>query len=180
MSATFARTFRHQSPSIITRMMAKRPEDRFGSYDELIGALDEAPLDRNEQEQGIALLPLDGEPEPAPPALHDETNPDRESDESERNGSGDATYQVVSLADLASELDEDYHPQPASRQPSVEPPAPLLRRTPLVENDVEDTDSTEPNAAESALPSRPPRFRVGLDHFLCHRSVSLASFWESA
>ena len=142
--------------AILTRMMAKRPDDRFGSYDELIGTLDEAPVDRNEQEQGIALLPLDGEPEPAPPALPDETNPDRESPESGRNGTGDATYQVVSLADLASELDEDYRPQPASRQSSVEPPAPLLRRTPLVENDVEDTDSTEPNAAESALPSRPP------------------------
>ena len=44
--------------AIVTRMMAKRPDDRFGSYDELIGALERARAWTGTSEgQEIALLP---------------------------------------------------------------------------------------------------------------------------
>jgi len=141
--------------SIIQRMMAKRPEDRFPSYDDLIEALDDAPLDRTREGQGIALVPFDEEPEQVPPAPHDETPPDQERDESGSGGSDDVAYQVISLADLASELDENFHPNPAARQPSMEPAAPLLRRTQL-EKDDEDTDSADPDGTQPALPSSSP------------------------
>ena len=54
--------------------MAKRPEDRFSSYDDLIEALDDAPLDWNRAKaRGSRWFPSIEEPEPAPPASHDET-----------------------------------------------------------------------------------------------------------
>jgi serine/threonine-protein kinase len=43
----------------IVRMMAKLPEDRFGSYDELIAALDETQVDEMDQLAGYALAPSD-------------------------------------------------------------------------------------------------------------------------
>ena len=41
------------------RMMAKRPEDRFASFEELIEALDRVPLRDEAESPGIALVPLD-------------------------------------------------------------------------------------------------------------------------
>ena len=44
--------------AIIQKMMAKKPEDRFASYDELIAALDAAGGDGTDEDPGIALVPL--------------------------------------------------------------------------------------------------------------------------
>ncbi len=48
---------------IMLRMMAKRTEDRFASFEELIQALDSVPLRDGEDSPGVALVPLD-EPDP--------------------------------------------------------------------------------------------------------------------
>jgi eukaryotic-like serine/threonine-protein kinase len=141
--------------AIMRTMMAKRPEDRFTSYNDLIEALDGAPFDRIQDDQGIALVPFDDEPEPVRPALRDQRPPDPERDKSESNGSDDRAYPLISLADLVSDLDEDFQPKPAARQPSIEPAAPLLRRTQVeLENDDEDADSADPDESQRALPSR--------------------------
>jgi eukaryotic-like serine/threonine-protein kinase len=145
-----------QVASIMQRMMAKRPEDRFISYDDLIAALDNAPIDRSQDGQGIALIPLDDAPEQAPPAAHDATPANEERDESVSDRSDDEPYGVISLAELASDLDEGIHPNPSARQPSMEPIAPLLRRGSPEQNDDEDADSAEPDETQAAVPSRSP------------------------
>src|SRR5262249_7601151 len=45
--------------AILLRMMAKRPEDRFADYDELIAALDAVPLVSEVGVPAIPLAPLD-------------------------------------------------------------------------------------------------------------------------
>ena len=44
---------------VMLRMMAKRPEDRFASFDELIEALDRVPVRDEAESPGVALMPLD-------------------------------------------------------------------------------------------------------------------------
>ncbi len=44
----------------IERMMAKQPEDRFASYDELVAALDNAPVNEKDQSIGYELAPVNG------------------------------------------------------------------------------------------------------------------------
>ena len=56
--------------SIIQRMMAKRPEDRFASYDDLIAALDSVPLEEMAKASAVASIPLadtSDDDRPAPP-----------------------------------------------------------------------------------------------------------------
>jgi serine/threonine protein kinase len=43
----------------IERMMAKQPEDRFASYDELVSALEQAPVAEKDESIGYALAPVD-------------------------------------------------------------------------------------------------------------------------
>ncbi|QEH32795.1 Serine/threonine-protein kinase PrkC [Aquisphaera giovannonii] len=51
---------------LIQRMMAKRPEDRFASFDELIRALDQVALPPPADGPGVSLVPLEGPPEGRP------------------------------------------------------------------------------------------------------------------
>ena len=137
-------------------MMAKRPEDRFTSYADLITAAEEAaagpePTDR-------AAFPWPDEPEPVPPS----SRPRRQGTIRRTTNPGavapsDEPYQVASLADLASDLDEDDHPHPSARQPSIALGAPLLRRTLPLDEDEEDADSSSaPDGTQSAPTSRSP------------------------
>ncbi len=86
---------------LIMRMMAKRPDDRFASYDDLLAALDAVPLEGADSTPGIALAPLsesadfaDGEQdgwghdEPAAPS---------------ENGSHDSPLLFAPLAELIDE-----------------------------------------------------------------------------
>jgi serine/threonine-protein kinase len=48
-----------QLAKTIERMMAKQPDDRFASYDDLMTALDQAPVDEGDQSTSYALAPAD-------------------------------------------------------------------------------------------------------------------------
>jgi eukaryotic-like serine/threonine-protein kinase len=140
---------------VLKRMMAKRPEDRFASYDDLFLALEEAPLDRNQEAKSIAILPFADEPEPVSSDSNGEAAYGLAIDEPSSLGSEKGSYKVFSLADL----DDDVHPQPAARQPSIAPATPLLRRTPLESSEEEgDADSIETGGPPSAAPARAPGF----------------------
>src|SRR5208337_4900465 len=52
---------------VTLRMMAKRTEDRFASFDELIEALDRIPVRDEAESPGVALMPLDP-PDSRPPS----------------------------------------------------------------------------------------------------------------
>lgn len=53
--------------AIVTRMLAKRPEDRFSSYRELLSAVDAASPAATSDDTSVALVPID-DPPPALPA----------------------------------------------------------------------------------------------------------------
>ncbi len=113
--------------AVIQRMMAKRPEDRFASYDDLIAALEAAPLDGLDKPPTISVIPLADEvgAEPSPPAI--DPWPSRASGEYANNGSDSGRLQIASLADLAGERSGELLERPPARSQapsaSASPPA---------------------------------------------------------
>jgi serine/threonine protein kinase len=103
---------------LIQRMMAKRPEDRFDSYDELIEALDSLPLPSSGQGAEPLYAIIDDEP-PAQSeplyALVDDEDEDRPSPQTTRRSVSEPMPSVgIDLSQLAP-LDA---PRPSSRPPS--------------------------------------------------------------
>ena len=68
---------------IMLRMMAKRTEDRFASFDDLIQALDSVPLRDGGDSPGVALVPLE---EPDSDGFPDPRGPWRRAGDSGRSG----------------------------------------------------------------------------------------------
>jgi serine/threonine protein kinase len=128
--------------AIIRRMMAKRPADRFTSYDDLVAALDAAPLDERDEAPAITAIPLADEvgDDSQPPEV--EAWPTRERGEYARAGSGSGPLAVTSLAELAGGLVDESSERPAARPPVLEQPRPILRRGPMELVEPE-TDSSE-------------------------------------
>lgn len=108
--------------AIVSRMMAKRPEDRYATYRDLVAALNAAAPSRAAYETTIALAPIDDDEMPrALPA------PKRSGSGS---GSGPAeaprrplsSLPEISLASLAPALLEEERPQSRREVPAVAPP----------------------------------------------------------
>ena len=137
--------------AIIKRMMAKRPEDRFASYDELIAALEAAPVAGLDQSPAIALIPLADEVADNPAEPANDPWPSRESGEYASDGAASGPIQVSSLAELAAGLSGDLDERPPARSPVPEPPKPLLRRGPV---EIDDPEPEPTSVAE--LPSIAP------------------------
>ncbi len=154
--------------AIIQRMMAKWPEERFASYDDLLKALDGVPIDQPRNDPRIALVPLESDGDSNPPATGFEGRTKRGSSEFATNGAPDAGIHEVSLAELvADELPSERRLGPAARTGGFTP-LPLLRRGAQAAEDP-DPDSAELDYAERdhaelehAPPSRKPTFTSAL------------------
>jgi eukaryotic-like serine/threonine-protein kinase len=134
--------------AIIQRMMAKRPEERFTSYDELIAALDAAPLDGLDQAPDISVIPLADELEAPPSHPAVDPWPSRASGEYSTNGTDSGRLEVAALAELAYDGPHEIRERPTARTLG---PEPIMRRSTLeVEEPATDL------AAESELPAIAP------------------------
>jgi len=145
--------------SIIERMMAKNPEDRFTSYDALIAALDALPPNVLGEAAGIALVPLDDPTHDQPPAPAIDPWPSRGSGEYPTDGQDPGPPQVVSLAELAGELSVEPRERSPARFPASLPPTPLPRQgtrcgdePEAPASDVLELPSTAPSKAGSSAP----------------------------
>jgi eukaryotic-like serine/threonine-protein kinase len=89
--------------ALLLKMMAKRPEDRFATYDELISAIDWIPLAGANRAPAVTLAPV-YETEGAAPQGYDlDATRIHKRDEPHSNGSAGASLPLVSLAELAAE-----------------------------------------------------------------------------
>ena len=138
--------------AVIQKMMAKKPEDRFASYDDLIASLDAAKGDGADDGGGIALLPLANERADDPPALALDSWGERESGEYvAKAGESDLSpLRELSLAELVLEQSDEIRERPATR--SLVPPPPILRRA--AENG--DVRHDEPSSLDDLPPMPAP------------------------
>ena len=137
--------------AIVQRMMAKMPEDRYASYDDLIKALDGVSLDQPEHDPAIALVPLESDDNAESALAGLEGRPSRGSREFATNGSGDTGIQEVSLAELvADELPTERRVPSTFHSTGFSPPRILRRGVTAVE--IPAPSSTEPDP-----PEPPPR-----------------------
>ncbi|MFI5459906.1 MAG: serine/threonine-protein kinase [Isosphaerales bacterium] len=138
--------------SIIQRMMAKKPEDRFASYDDLIAALDSVPFEEMEKASASGSIPLAdtrNDDRPAPPY---NLWPGRERGEFGSNGSEEVELRVVSLAELvADEPPGELRVRPPARPVSLEPPPP---RQSLIHAEEIETRATGLDANQPVLPAK--------------------------
>jgi eukaryotic-like serine/threonine-protein kinase len=127
--------------AVIQKMMAKKPEDRYASYDDLIASLDAARGDRADQGGGIALVPLAEESSDDPPALALDSWDERESGEyvAKAGDSDLSPLRELSMAELALEQSDEIRERPATRS-LVQPPT-ILRRA------VENSDARDDEAS---------------------------------
>jgi eukaryotic-like serine/threonine-protein kinase len=139
--------------SIMQRMMAKKPEDRFASYDELIAALEGAD-DGDDKGQGISLVPLADEMPEKPPALAIDTLPKPENGEYSIDGPDSGALALVSLAELAGERSGEIRTRALARSPAAEP-APPLPRHGVEDSDPAESDPSEIDELASIAPPRP-------------------------
>jgi serine/threonine-protein kinase len=138
---------------IIQKMMAKQPEDRFASYDELTAALDAVPLDAAAHSAPIALMPLlettvDGDAGAPPLGRRSRRN----GDEFAKNDSSDLELHVAPLGDLvADELTERMRERPPLRPVMPEPPLP---RQSQISAEESESDAIAHDATEPAAPAK--------------------------
>ncbi len=137
--------------AIIQSMMAKRPEDRFASYDDLITALEAVPSRRDASSQPVALVPLDETTDDDPLAVADDRWPSRASGELKNNGSADVAPNGMSLAEMvADELTDGLPGRRPSRPAALEPPMP--RQSLIADEDIE-SSATELDAVRPVSPA---------------------------
>jgi serine/threonine protein kinase len=111
---------------VMLRMMAKRPEDRFASFDALIEALDKVPVRDDAESPGAALAPLD-----PPDSLAAEVQPARLGVRVILDGRPSrppSSIPEISLASLPPEPVEDEPPSTYVRVGGREPAAGVLSR----------------------------------------------------
>jgi eukaryotic-like serine/threonine-protein kinase len=89
--------------AILLRLMAKRPEDRFATYDDLIAAIDAVPMAGANQPPGITLAPLLEQPGVAPEGYDFDATQIHKHNTPHSNGSAEASFPLVSLVELAAE-----------------------------------------------------------------------------
>jgi serine/threonine-protein kinase len=134
--------------SIIQRMMAKRAEDRFASYDDLIAALDAVPVAETERAPAFLLHPLDDGRAGARSDPLVDLSQSRDQDGYRSDGSHEQEIPVISLAEL---LAADEPPAEVGARPAaLEPPA---RRALAWPTEV-DTLPTSVDSKQPLLPAR--------------------------
>jgi eukaryotic-like serine/threonine-protein kinase len=89
--------------AVLLKLMAKRPEDRFASYDGLTAALDAIPLAGADRPPGVTLAPVSDLSELAPQGYDLDATRVHKHEESHSNGSADASLPLVSMAELAAD-----------------------------------------------------------------------------
>jgi eukaryotic-like serine/threonine-protein kinase len=143
--------------AIIQKMMAKKPDDRFGSYDELIAALDAATTEGAGEAQEIALIPLADARLDDPPPLLLNSWPDRESGEyAVKEAKADSRpLPVVSLAELALEQSDEIRERPATRAIAALAPIPRMGRdnVDVVDDEPSEFDELQPAIAPVPAPN---------------------------
>jgi serine/threonine-protein kinase len=139
--------------AVLERMMAKRPEDRFASYAELISALDHAPEAGKVDPDVIELVPLadDVHDQAEPPAI--DPWPSQPSAEYSVVNSDSLPIRDSGVVDLAWEPSSELELSPAPRSLVMEPPAPLLRRA-AFDDDSALSEPEEDEAVESLAPPK--------------------------
>jgi serine/threonine protein kinase len=135
--------------AIIQILMAKRPEDRYASYDDLLAALDAVPLGEAGEAVGIALVPLDDERDGDPGAAADDPLPSPERGQSGNDDSEDEAIPVFSLAQLvADEFPGESRERSPARTAPVEP-QPLIPRQSSIDAKAPGTSSTDRDLGQS-------------------------------
>jgi serine/threonine-protein kinase len=137
--------------SIIQKMMAKRPEDRFASYDDLITALGAVPLEEMERASAIAPIPLVDSRSNDSSVNEIEPSPLGKSGEYRSNGSKEGDFGVPSLAELfAEESPAEVWKRPPGRPAELAPTIPRQRQ---LGAEAIQPRSTDLEPLEAALPS---------------------------
>ncbi len=113
--------------AIIKKMLAKLPEERFKSYEELVAALEAEPHAGAVDGPDDSVIPLADETsaasEPEAPATFERTRSESPVDQTSESDS----LELVSLADLADESPSGSRERPATRG-TLSGPSPVLRR----------------------------------------------------
>ncbi len=89
--------------ALLLKMMAKRPEERFASYDDLISAIDWIPLAGADRPPTVTLAPVYETDGAAPQGYDLDATRIHKHAEPASNGSADASFPMVSMAELAAE-----------------------------------------------------------------------------
>jgi serine/threonine-protein kinase len=89
--------------TILLRLMAKRPEDRFASYDQFTSAIDAVPLRGGSEAPGITLAPISGSSGAASAGYGFDISQAYRSASRSANGSAEATIPLGSLGELVGE-----------------------------------------------------------------------------
>jgi eukaryotic-like serine/threonine-protein kinase len=112
--------------AILLKLMAKRPEERFATYDDLTAALDAVPKAGATQPPGITLAPMIDSPGAAPEGYDLDATQIHKHNVPHSNGSAGASFPLVSLAELAAEdaapaaRDHSFAGSRARERPSAE------------------------------------------------------------
>ena len=103
MFATCARTFPAEISAIILKLMAKRPEDRFASYDDLTTAINAVPLGGGSEAPGITLAPVSASAGDTYAGYGLDISQVHRNDGTHSNGSAEATIPLVALVELVGD-----------------------------------------------------------------------------
>src|SRR5262249_14248503 len=89
--------------AILMKLMDKRPEDRYASYDELTSAIDTVPLEGGSEAPGVTLAPISSSSENASTGYGFAISQPYETAHSHTNGSAEATMPLGPLIELMGE-----------------------------------------------------------------------------
>jgi serine/threonine-protein kinase len=110
---------------ILRKLMAKRPEDRFASYDDLLAALAGVPLVGGSEAPGVTFAPVSLPAGRDQPGYGYDIRPPRPSEESHSNGEAKGTIPLGSLAELVASEDDEFD---QGFQGELAPERPLVNR----------------------------------------------------
>jgi serine/threonine-protein kinase len=138
--------------AIVKRMMAKKPEDRFASYGELIAALDAVPVEEMDKASAVAPIPLVGAKDQDISMEEIDLRLPQRSGESPRSELDDEEIKVASLAELAAlEPAVNSWERSSARPAALEPPFARQRAGGPVDYRVAQRD---PDAIAATEPSK--------------------------
>ncbi len=141
--------------ALLLKMMAKRPEERFASYDDLISAIDWIPLAGADRPPTVTLAPVYESDGAAPQGYDLDATRIHKHAEPHGNGSADASFPLVSMAELAA---EDI-PRAARDQPFA---GSSVRDRSVIERQALHTEEEVEESVGSELPDRVTPAPAGL------------------
>ena len=126
--------------AVMLRMMAKRPEDRFACYGDLIAGLDRVVVDEDARSPSVALVPIEGTGSVAAAPAWDLTG--LSSMVAGADPRPPSSIPEISLANLPPDLDEPVEPETFVRAAASQTGAAGLRRA-------ESPDPSMPHESEA-------------------------------